>query len=311
MGQLDKYRNRTATPTPTPSTSALDRYRNPDPPAEDSSISPWAIGAAGVAAGVGAVALHKPQLAKKLYDTALAARYIPMLSGFAMPKSMLGNVGAALASSAERRSMTPLKEFFSARTAKDFGRELMSPTARGSGQVALSAGKFNPFGRVMGAADEATQGALTRAGLTRAQAAEQTLQTPLHASLAKPLGTPLGRLLVPFQRTPFNQYIQTFKATAEHPGVAGAAFGAGALTGAATEDWRTPGLAAPLAGRYSGPFALGAVVGRGYSGGKDAMRVASGTSPTSDDSMAGPLLNPLKSYRPSVLSMLRYLGVVD
>ena len=280
------------------------------PEVADEGISPLAAGAGALALGAGALALKKPQLAGKAYDALLAARYVPMLSGFAVPKSMAGNVGAVLASSAERRSMEPLKQFFSRQTARDFGRELRTPTARGSGHVTQQAGRYNPFGRIMGAGDEATQRALQRAGLTPAQSAEQTLQTPLPASWAKPLGNRIGRTLVPFQRTPFNQFLQISKASGEHPGIAAGAALAGAATGAATEDWRTPGLVAPFAGRYSGPFALGAVAGRAYSGGKDAARTAFGISPTSDESMAGPIMDPLRAYKGSVWGMLKYLGLI-
>jgi hypothetical protein len=235
-----------------------------------------------------------------------------MLSGFALPKSIAGNVGAGIVSSLERRSTKPLTELFSRQAVKDFGRELVHPTARGTGQVAQQAGRYNPIGRVMGAADEATQKALQRAGMTPAQSAEQTLQTPLPAQWAKPLGTRLGRTIVPFQRTPFNQFIQSFKATSEHPGIAGASALAGAATGATTEDYITPGLAAPLSGRYSGPFLMGAIAGRALSGGQDAERVGFGLSPTSDSAVTDPILNPSRSFlRPSVLSMLRYFGLVE
>jgi hypothetical protein len=314
---MPRYGQPTSGGTTPPAGTGQGRYAvrasTPTPEApEDSSINPWAIGAAGVAAGGAALLARNPAIGKKAFDAFLAARYIPMLSGFALPKSVLGNVGAAVVSSAERRSLKPLSEFFSTATAKEFGRELMNPTARGTNQVAQQAGRYNPIGRVMGAADQATQGALQRAGLTAAQSAEQTLQTPIPQAWAKPLATPLGRYVVPFQRTPFNQFIQTFKASAEHPGIAGASAAAGAVTGASTEDVLTPGIVAPLTGRYSGPFLVGAIAGRALSGGQDAERVGFGLSPTSDSAIADPVLNPGRSFlRPSVLSMLKYFGLVE
>lgn len=305
--------------TPAATTPGAGRYTSTAPAAapqggeDGGGISPLAAAGIAAAAGAGALALHKPALAKKAVDTVLAARYVPMLSGFALPKSIAGNVGAALTSAAERRSLTPLLEFFSPATVKEFGAELMNPTARGSGQVIQQAGRYNPIGRVMGAADAATQGALRRAGLSAPEAAEATLQTPVPSQYAKPLSTTLGRVLVPFQRTGFNQLFGGLRATAEHPGIAAAAAGAGAATGAASEDTMTPGLVSPLAGRYGLPFIIGAAAGRKYLAGKpdtEAARVAFGLSPTSDEGMIGPVLDPAKPFvRPSLLSMLKYFGL--
>lgn len=317
---MPRYRQQTPTAAPTQTAQAgqgryatSGRYSAPavEPRVQEDGPG-WGTAALGAGAlGVTGLALKNPKMLGKAADFALAARYVPMLSGFALPKSVAGNVGAIGMSSLERRSLEPIKQFLTKQTARDFVRELKNPTARGSGAVQQQAGRYNPFGRVMGAADEATQGALQRAGMTPAQSAEQTLQTPLPSQWAKPLGTRLGQTMVPFQRTPFNQFIQTFKASSEHPGIAGAAAATGAAVGAGTEDWRTPGLAAPFTGRYSGPFALGAVAGRAYSGGKDAARTAFGLSPTSDESMAGPIMDPLRSYKGSLWGMLKYLGLME
>ena len=264
------------------------------------------------AAGAVALGLRQPDLAKKTLDAVLAARYIPMLSGFASPKSLAGNVGAAIASSAERGSMKPLKELLSTQTAKEFIQQLRTPTARGTTEVAQRAGRYNPFGRVMGAGDVATQHALERAGLTAAEAAEQTLQSPLPAEIAKPLSGTLGRVFVPFQRTPWNQFIQTFKATGEHPAIAAASGAAGAVSGATSENPVTPGLISPLAGRHSGTFLLGAIAGRSLAGGPDPERVGLGISPTSDTSLSDPILNPARPFlRPSARSVLKYLGLIE
>ena len=281
-------------------------------PAPSSSWkAPLVIGAGAVAGGA-ALTMRRPDIAKKALDAVLAARYVPMLSGFALPKSLAGNVGAAIASSAEQGSMKPLKELLSSRTAREFVQELRTPTARGTTEVAQKAGRYNPFGRVMGAGDVATQRALERSGLTAAEAAEQTLQTPLPAEWAKPLSGTLGRIFVPFQRTPWNQFIQSFKATGEHPAISAAAGAAGAVSGATTESPITPGLVSPLAGRYSGPFLLGAIAGRTLAGGPDPERVGLGISPTSDTSLSDPIMNPARPFlRPSARSVLKYLGLIE
>lgn len=276
-------------------------------------ISPWLVGAGVAAAGLAGLALKNPQAAKKAYDAALSLRYIPMLSGLAVPKSLMGNVGAAGMAGLERKSFDPLKQLFSRQTAREFVGELRNPTARGTGHVAQQAGRYNPFGRVMGAADVATQNALQRAGLTAGEAAEHTLQSPVPAKYAKAMGTPLGRLMIPFQRTGFNQLFGGLKATGQHPGIAAGAAAAGGAVGAETEDLMTPGIVSPLAGRYGLPFILGAAVGKRLSGGTrhEAERVGFGLSPTSDEAMLGPFMDPTKQFRPSILSVLKYLGIQE
>lgn len=304
--------------------------RPPDIDAPDTGVSPWLVGAGVAGAGLAGLALKNPAMAKKAYEVALAARYPAMLSGFALPKSILGNIGAAGAASLERGTLAPLKQLLSPATVKDFVQAFKTPVVRGTSDELAEIGakyadnpvakwiaeKANVPGRFMGAGDFATRNALQRAGLTSAEAAEQTLQSPLPSQISKPLSGRLGQTAVPFQRTPWNQFIQMFKGSQEAPKTAATSFGVGMAEGAATEDPMTPGILSPLAGRHSGLNVLGAAVGRKLAGGPSPERVAFGLAPVSDQSLAQPILDlpeggPVKPFlRPSILSMLRYFGLV-
>ena len=125
--------------------------RKPDeilPPEPQASDAPGIGGALAGAAALGGAALlaRNPALAKsalgKLGQAYSGARYAAMLSGLAVPKSVLGNVGAAATGAIERRSLAPLREFFSPRTVKEFVSELRQP-----GQAfGERTGRLNPFG---------------------------------------------------------------------------------------------------------------------------------------------------------------------
>ena len=144
----------------------------PVAPPEDTpeeSRGPGVGTALAAAAGIGGAAFlaRNPALARtalsKLGSILGSARYAAMLSGFAVPKSIAGNVGAAVTGALERKSLAPIKEFFSPSTVREFGRELRGGKGAAFGQAT---GRWNPMGRIMGAGDTATRGALQRAGLT-------------------------------------------------------------------------------------------------------------------------------------------------
>src|SRR3990167_1721471 len=156
-----------------------------DAPAEGGGVGKLGallLGGAGVAAGV---ALRKPELAKqaasKAFGALQGARYLGALSGMAVPKSVIGNVGAPFVAAAERRSLEPIKQFFKPETVKTWMREMRSPEV---GREIAEKGvqqqlRFNPMGRVMSAGDVATRGALKRAGMTETEAARYTLHSSL------------------------------------------------------------------------------------------------------------------------------------
>lgn len=315
---------------PTPVTPVRRSGRSTDPndvdPPDAGGVNPW-MAAAGVAGvGLAGLALHNPGMVKKaastLAETALAARYIPMLSGFAAPKSLMGNVGAGIVSSAERGSMEPLKELFSMQTARDFAETFKHPENHNTpGSIASMAGALNPFGRIMGAGDVATRNALGRAGLTGEEAMKQVLQEQrFDPKTAKVLQHPLTRIPFPFTKTPQNQLWGGFEGAIEHPAVAATSFGAGYATGANTDNPVTPGLLSPLAGRHGLAFTLGAVAQRVANDRPDALRVGLGASPTSDSAILDPvralanprdlLMHPGKLLpKAAYHSVLKYLGL--
>lgn len=227
-----------------------------------------------------------------------ALRQQLMLSGFAVPKSILGNVGSGIEQVAEGNGFGALKHLFSGQTIKDAAKSYAS----GSGAISNPAGvgavtqSTNPLvraasylapGRVMGAMDEATQAAHVRSGANAAEAASRTLQAPLPPQLAGALDSPTARYIHPFRRTPFNQFLEGWqKAKAAHNGDSAARRGmavygtAGAVHGAATADDQTP-MSVPLAiagsARYGLPYGLAVLAGRTLAGGKTSGSGAAGS----------------------------------
>jgi hypothetical protein len=255
-------------------------------------------GAALAAAGVLAskTKVSAPMINKGL-EYANALRQQAMLSGFAPVKSLLGNVGAAGAASLERGSIKPLKELLSMRTLKDVGSAYKANrnVAPVAGGVALP-GPLGAPGRFMGAADDATRKALMRAGLSATEAEKAVLQAPLDPKLASALDAPLARYLIPFRRTPFNQFIEGFEASkGAHPAVLGGYMSAGAAHGYSTADERYPvsipfGVAA--AAKYGLPYGVAALGGRILAGRPDAGNIASGLVPASEFGISQSVENP-------------------
>lgn len=243
----------------------------------------------------------------KLGKFVSGARYASMLSGLATPKSILGNVGAAGTASLERRSMAPLKELFSRKTASDIGTFIKHGTPVREG---VEEGvRINPIGRVMGAFDEATRNALERAGLTEQEAERLLLRSPEYVSggLQKALDTPVGEMFVPFRRTPFNVLGGGFRSTMEHPGIAAGALGAGAALGAGTDtDPYVMAGVSPITSVYTLPFLGGAALGRYVrSGGKrnEVEELTAGLSPVPEYSFVSGLTRPVRE--PAAISALR------
>ncbi len=275
-----------------------------------------AIAGGAAAVGLGAL-LKNPALAKTLLGKASAARQQMMLSGLALPKSLLGNVGATVEASIEGKTLKPIKELFSRQTLKDakqaykLNAGLPGAGAGAPHQMTLP----GPVpGRLMGAMDEATQKALLRSGASREEAMSAVLQSPLEGRLAKALDSPMSRYLIPFRRTPFNQF---FEGLERLPGgrsgsnTAKAVYmGAGAAHGAATADDNTPisiPLATAAASRYGLPYALSAIAARNLAGGQGGGDIASTVLPVGEygfESAATPsgMLRPFT--RPAALTAL-------
>lgn len=290
----------------------------PDAFSTGRSLLPTLLGAGAI--GALALALRKPGLAKKSANMFLNSRQQSMLSGFALGKSGLGNVGAAGNMAIERRSLDPLKQLFSRQTIQDAKAAWKAGTPSQYGDV-MRVPKWSPIkpgaelwtpGRAMGALDDATQKALVRAGATADEAAEYTLQTPLSKEWTEALDNPVARYMVPFRRTPVNGFLQGMKAfKGEHKVALGGYMGAGAVHGAATADTDFPvsiGFGGALAGKYQLPYYLGALVGRMAGGARDTASLAAQALPVSEFSIASGIQDPLQPFRePAALRALRQM----
>jgi hypothetical protein len=255
-----------------------------------------------------------------------AARQQLMLSGLALPKSVLGNIGATAVESAERGSMKPLRELFSMDTLRDIkniyktgGAATAQPGLPGlgtAGRTALDTGTTIPGpmpGRIMGAVDEATRNAMGRAGISPAEAERAVFQAPLPGKLGAALDNPVMKYLIPFRRTPFNQLIEGGKAfapeTARQGALLGTSLGAGAVHGAATSEERFPmsvGLGAAAAAKYGLPYSIGALGGRLLAGGQGGGGLAATAVPIGEYGIESGLAAPLQPFTdPAALRALR------
>lgn len=300
------------------SEQADPRVSPDETPTEDSGMGGLGAGIAGVAglAGAAALAARNPGMLSKAFKYGNAARMQLMLSGYAAPKSILGNVGSSVIASAERGSLDPLKAFFSRQTLQDV------KSAYKSGVQGIPGANLpGPTpGRIMGAFDEATQKAHVRGGLTAEEAEKQVLQTPLTKErvgvLGDVLNSPVAHAVIPFRRTPINQFVEgldILKNPGRNPKTLGAVAAAGAAHGAATSDTPYPKsipLATAAAGRYSLPYALSALVGRKVlGGGKTGGGIASGALPVSEYGIEQSVTNPLKPFvDPAMVAAIRNLG---
>lgn len=273
-------------------------------------LAPLLAGGAGLAL-LGVLASRSGGLGK-IAGKLGALRQQLMLSGLAAPKSILGNIGGTAIASAERGTLEPLRQLFSKQTLDDF----VQAYRRAPGATHPVYGPTLPGptpGRFMGALDEAAQGALQRAGLTAEESAREMLQAPLQGDLAQALDSPIARYLIPFRRTPFNQFTEGFKTLtpanlAAHPRLTGGIAALGAAHGAATADERFPvtiGLGSAAAARYGVPYLLGAVAGRTLAGAPSNAGIASGALPVSEYGITSSVEAPLRPYtEPAILRLL-------
>lgn len=288
---------------------------------EDSSLG-WGT-AGGALLGAGALAVggyyaykNPASVLGKVGSYANAARQQLMLSGLAVPKSLLGNTGAVVARSLEEKSLTPLREFFSMKTLQDAKDAYKAGSSVGPmmGQVA-GANIPGPMpGKIMGAFDTATQGALQRSGMTPTESAAALFQTPIGGRLGEALNSPVAKYVFPFRRTPFNQFfegLETIKPGYAHKGITAGYAGAGALHGAATSDEQYPmtlPLAAAASAKYGVPYAGAALIGRMLAGGKGSGGVTGSILPVSEYGTEQSLTDPLAPFaKPSGLRVLEKL----
>ncbi len=306
---------------------------------EDSGITPGKA-AAGVV-GLGGLAYLGSKMKNapgvlgtigKVASGANAVRQQLMLSGLALPKSVLGNVGATAEAAVERGSMEPLKQLFSKQTLSDVidawkrggvasGTPGIDQGIEGGNAVTKLLSKFAP-GRAMGAMDEATQGALRRSGLEAAEAEAAVLQRPLTPNIAEAFDNPAAKYLQPFRRTPINQVLEGGKKlTRLNRGEMNAGekralmlqMGGGAVHGAATADDDAPvslplGIAA--ASRGGLPYGLAAMVARmGVGGEIPGSGIAGSLLPASEWGLESSITDPTKPFRkPAALTALEKLG---
>jgi hypothetical protein len=222
-----------------------------------------------------------------------------MLSGWALPKSVMGGLGAvgeAVLEGApkaaqgslpglEMSRLAPLRELFKMQTLKDFGKAYREGASIGP-TPGVTSHIPNP-GKVMGAADTMFQKVLMRSGRSPQEAQSAMLQAPL-GKIGEVLESPVATTIHPFRRTPMNAFTEGYqkvKNVSEHPGAMAAYTGAGALHGAATADDRYPisvpfGIAASA--RYGVPYGLAALAARGLVGGSPNSGIGSSLVPFSE-----------------------------
>lgn len=244
-----------------------------------------------------------------------ALRQQAMLSGLALPKSILGGVGASVANSLERKSLAPLAELFSGETARDVGRAFRAGRSVGPNVTAeLPAGLDLP-GRAMGAFDEAIQKSLVRSGNTPEEATRAMLQAPLPPGLSESMENPLMKFVQPFRRTPFNQFIEGGRAAGEHPIISTGYGLAGAAQGAAESDEQYPlgaGIGIAASGKYGFPQAIGQLAGRVLAKGKGGGGIVGSALPVSEYGITQTVTDPLRPFnKPALISMLEKAGLIQ
>lgn len=292
------------------------------PNANEGSGMGWGTALVGGGLLAAGAALHNPSgalgLLKRVGSIANEARYTSMLSGLAPLKSMLGNIGAPLIEAAESGNTDAMEAFASKQTMKDWWAAMKDPTiATGQGIQPAGSGPNSSLlslpGRIMGAGDWATRQALQRGGLSANEAARSTLQLPLNQSygkMAQALDSPAAELLIPFRRTPFNQFyegLRTLQPQWPHKAVTAGAVAAGAASGALTKDESYPtfpALVTSLMGRYGLPAALGAAMAR-FMLGKQGGGIAGSILPVSEYGFEETMKNPLRPLEPSYWGITR------
>jgi hypothetical protein len=265
----------------------------------------------GMGAGVGAVLAGGAALAAglaakkygagKVFDTLNNVRLQGMLTGLAVPKSLLGNLGAGITTSIEEGSLAPLKEMLRLPTNVKSAYNAFKQGATYQGQPTSA---WALPGRILGATDEAAQAALGRAGIAPEEAAKTMLQSEVDMGpqIRSALNTRAGQYLIPFRRTPMNQAIGALETISDWgtPGKAAAnavALGSGFGTGYETEGKGPTVAGTALLGRRGLPFAGAALLGRLAAGGtgRDAADLMQGASPVSDYSITQGIAGPFSA----------------
>ncbi len=269
-----------------------------------------AVGAAGLTALMAASPKARG-VAKAGLSAANQLRQQLMLSGYALPKSVLGGVGAVGEMALETGSLKPVKELLKMQTVKDVASAYQNHSSIGPTPGILS--KIPNPGRVMGAFDTGFQEVLKRAGMTAQEAQAAMLQAPLEGRMGQNLESATAAAIHPFRRTPVNSFLEGFgkiKNAGQNPGTMAAYAGTGAVHGAATADEDYP-VSVPMAiaasARYGLPYGLAALVARGAMGATDGGGIASSMVPFSEygteqaTSLAG-LTRPF--YRPGIAKVI-------
>lgn len=254
------------------------------PEAESNELPGWgkaALGGVGLV-GAGLLARNPKSALKGLNNLRLQL----MLSGYALPKSILGGVGATVEKGLETKSLEPIKQLFKMQTLRDIGGAWKS-----GGQVGPTPGATSRIpspGKAMGSIDAAMRNVLQRSGSSADEAQSALLQAPLEGRLGQVLESPLASVVHPFRRTPFNAWLEGWdkiKNVKQAPAAMAAYTGAGATHGALTADDDYPvsipfGVAASA--RYGLPYGLAAVAGRALAGGKGGGGIAGNVLPVSE-----------------------------
>ena len=279
---------------------------------EDTGISAGTV-AAG-AAGLGGLALlaKAPGRIGAIGKGLNTLRQQLMLSGYALPKSILGGVGAHVERAAETKSLKPLKELLRVPTLL---KDTVKAYKAGGQKFGVEYGpSVHGPGRLIGAADEAFQNSLQRAGATADEAEAAMLQKALPKQLADALNNPTARYIQPFRRTPFNQFMEGMSRlpgsaySKAHKGMTAGYGGAGVVHGAATADEQHP-VSVPMAiagaSRQGGNYALGALLGRSLAGGSGGSSIASSLVPTSEWGIETSVTDPMRAFRrPAIMTLL-------
>jgi hypothetical protein len=201
------------------------------------------------------------KLARKSFDVANQVRMTSMLSGLALPKSVIGNVGSHLIAALEHRTLAPFKVLTNVRA---IARDLKTGWVHNVNPALTGGvGRFNYFGRAMGAGDYAATESLVRAGIGRADAREILLTNPNAISKWPPFKSRAGQFFVPFRTIPFNQFGQFLTRWKRYPEVYTAAVVLGAVSGANVDDKEKLALMSAFAGPYAIPFLIGAGLTKG------------------------------------------------
>lgn len=283
-----------------------------EPEADDSGIGMGTL--AGGAAALGALALASriPGVTGKIAGGLNTLRQQLMLSGYALPKSILGGVGAHVERAAETGSMKPLKEMLRLPTLL---KDVKAAYKSGGQQygIARQPNVHGP-GRAIGAFDEAFQKSLQRAGATAEESEAAMLQKALPQQLAEAFDNPGARYILPFRRTPFNQFLEGTKRlpgseySKANPAMTAGYMGTGAAHGAVTADDPHP-VSVPMgvagSGRQGMNYALGALLGRSLAGGSGGSSIASSVVPTSEWGIETSVTDPMRSFRrPAIMTLL-------